>query len=69
MAYQPTTTGSLPRDLAALMADLNDLGTAKHNAAVAKGHDTLEGRGYEAQSHAYLNAAVWVQELLDAHAR
>jgi hypothetical protein len=56
-------------DIAALMTDLQDLGAAKHNAAATTGQDTLDGRNYYGQGHAYLNAAMWLQQLLDAHTK
>lgn len=55
-------------DIAALMTDLADLALTKHNAAVALDHKGETAKGYESQSHAYANAAMWLQEILDKHA-
>lgn len=54
-------------DIAALMTDLADLALAKHNAAVGLDHKGETAKGYESQSHAYANAAMWLQTVLDAH--
>lgn len=53
--------------LAQLLMDLQERSAAKHAAAITKGHGTPTGRGYEGQSHAYANSAMWLQGILDAH--
>lgn len=54
-------------DLAALMTDLSETATTRHNQAVAEGISTPEGMAREGQSHAYANSAVKIQDLLDKH--
>lgn len=54
-------------DIAALMTDLADISLAKHNAAVGLNHQGETAKGYESQSHAYANAAMWLQGILDKH--
>lgn len=65
--YQVPSTGNLQLDIAQLMTDLNEMGTEKRNEAVAAGPDTMTGRDHKSQSHAYMNAAMWLQKVLDQH--
>jgi hypothetical protein len=58
---------SILRDIAALMTDLADLSNAKHGQANAHGSETPNGRHMEGQSHAYANAAVMLESLLDQY--
>lgn len=66
--YQVTTTDNLAADVARLMMDLSQISMDKHARATDAGHDTPQGRGAEGQSHAYANAAMYLQDILDAHA-
>lgn len=66
MATSTTTQDqatSILRDVAALMTDLADLSSAKHGQA----NETPNGRHMEGQSHAYANAAVMLESLLDQY--
>lgn len=54
-------------DLAALMTDLAEHSRTKHGKANAEGQQTLAGAKAEGQSHAYGNAALRLQEILDKY--
>lgn len=58
---------SILRDIAALMTDLADMSSAKHGQSQAHGSETPNGRHMEGQSHAYANAAVMLESLLDQY--
>lgn len=58
---------NLRADLAQLLADLADNSLAKTQAAHQVGQDTPQGEKYYAQGHAYGNAAMWLQMVLDAN--
>lgn len=62
-----TTNGAILTEIAQVMTDLSDLGSAKHGAANKYGVDTQTGALMAGQSHAYTNAAVMLQNLLDRH--
>jgi hypothetical protein len=62
-----TTATPILTDLAALMTDLAARSSDKHAEAILAGHDTPAGRGSEGQSHAYANAAMFIQDLIDKH--
>ena len=65
----PTTpTGqNLRDDLAQLLEHLTQTSQTAHQAAVKAGHDTSFGRTCSDQSHAYANAATWLQDVLTAN--